>query len=64
MSEKEAVVKEATKKKTTYSKEQLLMSRKYSGRKDILNVLLEDGRYYDTDTVEKMINEFMKRKVD
>lgn len=54
---------EKTKKQTEYSKEQILMSNRYKNRKDLLNVLLEDGKYYSTDAVDKIIEKFMKGKV-
>lgn len=54
---------EKTKKQTEYSKEQIIMSNRYKNRKDLLNVLLEDGKYYSTDAVDKMIEKFMKGKV-
>lgn len=54
---------EKAKKQTEYSKEQILMSNRYKSRKDLLNVLLEDGKYYSTGTVDKMIENFMKGKV-
>lgn len=54
---------EKVKKQTEYSKEQLLMSARYKNRQDLLNVLLEEGKYYSTSTVDKMIDSFMKGKV-
>ena len=54
---------EKAKKQTEYSKEQILMSNRYKNRKDLLNVLLEDGKYYSTDAVDKIIEKFMKGKV-
>lgn len=58
-----AKTEEKVKKQTEYSKAQLLMSAKYKNRQDLLNVLLEDDKYYSTNTVDKMINDFMKGKV-
>ena len=63
MSEATIKAEEKAKKQTEYSKEQLLMSTKYKNRQDLLNVLLEDDKYYSTNTVDKMINDFMKGKV-
>lgn len=63
MSEATNKTDEKMKKQTEYSKEQILMSNRYKNRKDLINVLLEDGKYYSTDTVDKMIEKFMKGKV-
>lgn len=63
MSEATTKTEEKVKKQTEYSKEQLLMSAKYKNRQDLLNVLLEDGKYYSINTVDKMIENFMKGKV-
>lgn len=48
---------------TRYSKEQIVNSKKYMNRKDLLNSLLEDGRSYSFDEVEAIISGFMKGKV-
>lgn len=58
--EKVLTKKEATK----YQKESIVKSEKYKNRADILNVLLEDGKAYDLETVDKMIEKFMKGKVN
>lgn len=46
-----------------FTKEQLLKSKKYTNRKDLLNVLLDDKTTYTTKEVEQKIEEFMKKKV-
>lgn len=46
-----------------YSKEQLLKSKKYSNRKDLLGVLLDDKKEYSFAEVEAEIDKFMKRGV-
>ncbi|MEG2383126.1 MAG: hypothetical protein RSB39_06015 [Oscillospiraceae bacterium] len=46
-----------------FSKELLLRSQKYAGRRDLLCALLEDGRTYTTQEVDEIISEFMKGKV-
>lgn len=46
-----------------YSKEQLLKSKKYSNRKDLLVVLLDDKKEYSFAEVEAEIDKFMKRGV-
>lgn len=48
---------------TTLSKEQLLKSRRYRSRRDLLCALLEDGRRYSRAEVDALIDEFMKRGV-
>lgn len=48
---------------TTLSKKQLLKSRRYRDRRDLLCALLEDGRRYSRAEVDALINEFMKRGV-
>ncbi len=63
MSEEVVKVETKTKKQTEYSKEQLLQSNKYKNRQDLLNVLLEDGKYYSISAVDKLIENFMKGKV-
>lgn len=50
-------------KQVKFQKEQILASKKYSNRKDIINTLLEDGKEYSLKEVDKTINDFMKRKV-
>lgn len=46
-----------------YSKEQLLKSKKYSNRKDLLGVLLDDKKEYSFAEVDVEIDKFMKRGV-
>lgn len=61
----EAQERVSVKKETPkYTKEKIVTSKKYSSRADILNVLLEDGETYELDTVDKMIEKFMKGKVN
>ncbi|MEG0778809.1 MAG: hypothetical protein RSG55_08180 [Oscillospiraceae bacterium] len=46
-----------------FSKERILKSQRYAGRRDLLCALLEDGRTYTTQEVDEIISEFMKGKV-
>lgn len=46
-----------------YSKKQLVLSKKYSSNRDVLQALLEENKSYTSDEVEKIIKEFKKRKV-
>ena len=48
---------------TTYSKEQIIGSKKYSDRKDLLNVLLEDEKEYGFTEIDEMIENFMNKEV-
>ena len=61
----------ATRKKTelktptapAFTKEQLLTFSRYRERRDLLGVLLQDGRRYTYDEVDALVNDFMKGKV-
>ena len=46
------------KEKSVFSKESLLNSKKYMFQKDLLNILLKDGKEYTLEEVDKKINEF------
>ena len=46
-----------------FSKAQILLSKKYFTRKDLLNVILEDGVEYTFSEVDKKIDNFMKKVV-
>lgn len=62
-----AVRKKQTEAKTpeapAFSKEQLLTFGRYRGRRDLLGVLLEDGRRYTYAEVDSLVDDFMKGKV-
>lgn len=45
-----------------YTKESILMSKRYSNRKDLLNALLDD-KEYSFKEVDAIIEKFMKGKV-
>ncbi len=47
----------------SYTKDQLLRSKKYAARRDLLGALLEDGKTYTAAQVDREINQFFKRKV-
>jgi arginine repressor len=53
-----------TKKKPIFSKRQLLNSKKYQHQKDLLNAILENDKSYSLSEVDKLINDFMKKKVN
>lgn len=46
-----------------YSREQVLKSRKYAERKDLLCVLLSDCREYTLEEVDALIENYMKGRV-
>ena len=46
-----------------FSKEQLLAAERFQGRKDILNALLSPDEQYTVETVEQMIEKYMKGQV-
>lgn len=46
-----------------FTKEQILASEKYQNRKDIAEALLDEKKLYTTETVDKMIETFMKGEV-
>ncbi len=46
-----------------YTKEQLLASKRYANRRDVISVLLEDGKTYTSTEVDALIEKFMKGKV-
>lgn len=46
-----------------FTKQQLIESRKYANRRDLLKALLEDGKSYTIAEVDAAIEKFMKGKV-
>jgi len=46
-----------------YTKEQILKSKKYKNRADLLNTILQNNKEYTTEQVDGEIEKFMKRKV-
>lgn len=46
-----------------FTKEQLLASQKYAGRRDAIEALLEDGKTYTTAETDAAIEKFMNRRV-
>jgi hypothetical protein len=47
-----------------YSKEQILASKKYKNRRDILGVLLGNDKEYTFEKVDSLLEKFMKGKVN
>lgn len=46
-----------------FSKSQLVESKRFSGQKDLLNTILEDGKEYTLDEVVSRVEKYMKGKV-
>lgn len=51
-----------TKAPVTYSKEQILTFKKFSTRRDLLTVKLDENQRYTMDQVEAVIRDFMTPK--
>lgn len=47
----------------TYSKKQIIKSKKYENNRDLVNALLKDDKNYSLVEVDKMIDSFMKGAV-
>ena len=47
-----------------YSKEQIIASKKYENRRDVLGVILIDGEKYTLEKVDSLLDKFMKGKVN
>ncbi len=50
-------------KVATYTKERLLVSKRYVNRRDLISALLEPGKAYTLNEVDMLIDKFMKGKV-
>lgn len=50
-------------KEPVFTKEQILASGKYANRRDLVDALLNEGKTYKMETVDSMIEKFMKGKV-
>ncbi|ABX43316.1 hypothetical protein [Lachnoclostridium phytofermentans] len=46
-----------------FTKEQLLSSKRYNDKKDIISAILHDERLYSREEVDALIEKFMKGKV-
>lgn len=46
-----------------FNKKQIVSSRRYVGRTDIVNALLDDAKKYSFDEVDKMIDAYMRKEV-
>lgn len=48
----------------TFNKQQILAAKKYVERRDLLEVLLSDGKSYALAEIDKLIEEFLKKEFD
>ena len=46
-----------------FTKEQLLLAKVYENRRDLVNALLDDNKTYTKETVNSMIDGYMKGQV-
>lgn len=62
---KNTAASEAPEKKAepTYTKDQVAVSKRYANRRDLVNVLLEDGKAYTLAEVDALIEKFLKGAV-
>ena len=49
---------------TTFTKDRLVASEKYVRYRDLMNVLLEDGKEYTDSEVQATIDGFLHKKID
>lgn len=54
---------EPEKIESLFSKEQLLAAERFQRKKDIVNTLLSPDKQYTVETVEQMIEKYMKGQV-
>lgn len=59
-----AVKKQKVKQENGFTKEQILASRRYSEKRDVLGALLSDNSVYTDEQISSIINKFMKGKVN
>lgn len=58
------MAKETNLDELKFAKSQIVNSKKYRIRKDLVNALLDEDKLYSFDEVDKLINKFMKSKVN
>ncbi len=54
---------ESKKTEKTYFKSAYLKSKKYKGKKDLINTLLSDNESYTENQVNKLIDNYLKRRL-
>lgn len=55
---------ETKKEDVKFTKEQILQSKKFKNRIDVIKVILQDNKSYTLEEVQKEIDKFMKRRVN
>lgn len=55
---------EIKKEDVKFTKEQILKSKKFKNRVDLIRVILQDNESYTLEEVQKEIDKFMKRRVN
>ncbi len=63
MSESKLTKSKESTNEVSFTKSQLLKSKKYVHQTDVLNVILEEDKNYTIKEVEKLIDGFMKKEV-
>ena len=56
-------VQECDRQEPGYTRGQILASARYRNRKDLVSALLEEGRTYTMEEVDRQVNRFMKGEV-
>lgn len=59
-----AKLKEVEKSVSTFSKEQILASSKFANRRDLLSVILEDGKQYSIEDIKKEIDKTLGKRAN
>lgn len=63
MSEKKAEEGQRRPQKPQFSKRQLVACKEFAGRRDPLEALLAEGRGYTKEEAQRLLDEFLNRKV-
>lgn len=63
MTQKKTKKAASAEEKPGFSKQAFLRSAFYRGKEDLLNVLLSDDKFYTTDEVDDLIDNYLKGKV-
>ena len=63
MATKKQEKKTEKKQETEFTKEQILASKKYANRRDVLGAILSNECTYTLEKVDSLLDEFMKGKV-
>ncbi len=58
-----AACETAPKKEKIFTKEQLLNSERFRGKRDLAEAVLADGKKYSAEEAEKIIDKFLKGSV-